>query len=293
MRKHIYLAGLASLALMVSGVATAQGAVVSQTMNGKAWPIKQFKKKRPGGVNLFIAVNAAYDQYQPAPAHPSSHVRQVILHFDNDFVFNTGRVPRCSVAQLENTTTAQALAACGSARLGAGSAQTNGVLGPVPATVTAFNGQPTPSGNQILLHARVGPPINSTTVIRGVLGPSSRGGDFARQIDFAVDPLGGGYQVITNFNTTINKRVSVKAKRIVKRIKRKGKVRKKVIKKPPKFFVSAFCRDKNRTWDYAGSFDFVDNPGGGVENVTLNATSQQGCKVKPVKKKKKKKKRRR
>jgi len=289
MRKRILILP-AVLALTVGLVAAANGAVTSQTIKGQATPAKQFAKQR-GGVTIRVDTDAAFDDYSP-PDGPSSHAERAVIHFDNDFVFNIGNLPGCNRAQIENTPTETAKQVCGSAQVGAGGATTDGALGPIPAVVTAFNGAPAGAGSQvILLHARVGPPINATTILEGHLELSELGGDYGRQLDVAIQPLGGGFQVITHFDTTVDRRVVKKGKRIVKKNKRTGK--KKVIKKPALFYVSARCRDADKTWNFAGDFYFVDNPGGGTENVTKKATATQQCAVKKVKKKKKKRKKKR
>jgi len=272
-----------ALALTLGLASVAQGTKVSETVKGNATPVKHDKKKR-GGVSIRVDTDTIYTSYGPPP-DPTSHTERAVIHFDNDFAFNAGNLPQCAQASIENTPTEVAKQVCASSQVGAGGGLTNGVLGPIPAVVTAFNGAPQSGRQVILLHARVGPPINSTTILVGVLKPSELGGDYGMQLDVDENPLAGGFQVITHFDTTIPKRV---VKKKVKKNKKTGK--KKVTKT---FYVSARCKDKNKTWNYAADFYAVDNPGGGVENVKMSDTHTQKCAVKKAKKKKKKKKRNR
>lgn len=251
-------------------------------MQGAVFPKKQDKKKR-GGVNLRVDTDTAYDAYGPPPNDPSSHVERAVIHFDRDVAFAAGKLPQCTKPQINTLTTEAAKATCGGAVVGQGTATLNGAFGPASAIVTAFNGAFQNGAQVILLHARAGAPLNTTTVLTGVLGPSTRGGPFGRQLDVQIDPLAGGFEVITHFDTTVNKRV---VKKKVKKFKKKGKKRKKVFKK---FYASARC-GKGKTWSYFGDFTFVNNSAPG--SFVLSDGSKQFCKQKPNKKKRKNRKKR-
>jgi hypothetical protein len=289
MRKRKYVIGSLALAAVVCFAAVAQAAVTSQDV---FWapdptPPKQSKKKPKGGVGLGVGVRANYDNLSQTsgPGAPSAHAELAVIHFDKDFAFNAGTLPTCAKAAIQTATTDQAKAACPGAIVGSGDAHLNGALGPATGVVTAFNGVPSGGQQVIELHARVGPPLNSTQVLTGTLQPSTKAGQgFGKQLVVPVAPLGGGAQVILDFSTALPKLVSKKGGKAAK----KGKKGKKKKKKPPTYFISGNCSDK--TWNIEGDFTFVDSPGGAAEpTVVLTGRDTAPCKQKPVKKKKKKK----
>jgi hypothetical protein len=289
MRKRTYLLGSLVLALSVCFAAVAQAAVTSQKAE---WvpnpsPTKQFKKKPKGGVGLGVRVEADYDNLeQTGPGGvPSSHAELAVIHFDKDLAFNGGTIPQCATASIQTATTDQAKAACPNSVIGTGDAHLNGVLGPASAVVTAFRGVSSGGNLVVLLHARVGAPLNSTQVLTGTIEPSSKAGQgFGKQLRVPVAPIAGGQIVILDFQTQLPKKVSKKGKK-AKKIKKGKKKGKKGKKKPPTFLISGNCSD--RTWNLAGDFTFVDSPGGAAEpTFTLTGTDTAPCKQKKAKKKK-------
>jgi hypothetical protein len=282
MRKRKYVIGSLALGISFLFAAVAQATVLSQEVNWSVEPnpTKQAKKKPKGGVGLGVMVKANYDN----PMTPSSHAELAVIHFDKDFAFNAGTLPQCPKAAIQTAASPDAArAACPGAEVGQGDAHLNGALGPATGVVTAFNGVPQNGQQVIELHARVGAPLNATQVLTGFLQPSTKAGQgYGKQLYVPVAPIGGGAEVIVDFTTNIPKKVSKAGGKGAK----KGKKKKK--KKPPTYYISANCSDK--TWNLEGDFTFVDNPGGGVENVTLTGKDTAPCKQKPAKKKKKKKK---
>jgi hypothetical protein len=287
MRKRKYLGLSLALALTVSLVAVAQGAVTGQKVD---WmpapsPSKQATKKPKGPVSLGVQTEGTYDNLTPGgPAGaPSSHVERATIHFTEDLAYNGGTTTPCTKATINSLDTAGAKAACPNSIYGQGSAKLNGVLGPADAVVTAFRGA-TP--NELLLHARAGPPLPpTTTVLVGTVGPSPKGGEFGQQLDVKVDPIAGGQVVLLVFQTTINKVITKAAPKGKKGAAAAKKKKKK--KKKPTYLLSMSCSDK--VWELAGDFQFVDSPGGGTENVTLSGSDTAPCQQKKTKKKKKKK----
>ena len=276
-RKYLVLTLASVMALAVSSVAL--GAATGQRVDWKPAPSpsKQSKKKPKGPVTLGLETEGTYDNLSvggPAGS-PSSHVERATIHFDKDLAYNSGTMANCSKPEINTLDTAAAKAKCPTSIVGQGSAQLNGVAGPAEAVVTAFKGA---NQNELLLHARAGAPLNTTNTLVGTIGKSTKGGLYGKQLDVVIDPLLNGTIVLLRFQTTINKVVTKKAGKA-----KAGKSAKK--KKKPKntYLLSMNCSDK--TWNVAGDFQFVDSPGGGVENKTLTGTDTAKCKQKPTKKK--------
>jgi hypothetical protein len=275
MRTRTILCGALATVVAVAAVpAVASAAVIKQTIGGAASPSKVSNSpKLAKPVSLRVDTDTAYDAYPP-----SSYSSSVNVDFDNDFVFNTKGIPTCT-ATLTNTTTEQALAACGAAKVGAGSATINGAgaFANLAGVVTAFNGAPQGGLPVILLHARVSGALNTTSVLVGVLKPSPLGGDYGKRLEVTVPPLAGGQAVITHFDTTVSRPLTVK-----KKIKVKGK--KKTVK-VKSGYVTASCRDKDKLWNYSGVFNFSTLT---LAQPPITTTATQPCT--PIKAKKGKKK---
>jgi hypothetical protein len=189
------------------------------------------------------------------------------LNFDNDFKVNTGATPKCAKSNLTGSDTdmADAMARCGSALIGKGTA--TGQAGPntVHACVLAFNGSGT--GGHVLLYTRANtlPPFtitcgspasnhqgNATIVLDGALSnnPSSLGGDFTPTV------AGTGKQLLftgistaspfplTDFNVTVGKPTVSNAGN----------------------FIQARCHDTNHTWNLKTTFTYVNPASSQVVN---------------------------
>jgi hypothetical protein len=270
-------AGLLALSLCLAIPATAAaGPLTGQTLGTSAWPKKQPAKKR-AAAGIFVAVDTQYEGTVPY----IGKANRTIVDFDNDFVFNPGKLAQCdpNAPGFNTSTTEAARAQCGRSIVGTGNATLAGPLAGVTAVVTAFNGTRTAAGEpRVILHSRTGAPLNSTAPLIGTLRNSDAAGDFGKSLDVAVPTLPGGF-VITHFDTTIPKKVVFKKKKVT-RNKKTGKKRKRIIKR---FYVSARCRDKNRTWNF-GARSFYDT------GATTSAFASQKCVAKKVKKKKKRRK---
>jgi hypothetical protein len=262
-----------AVALVATGLvaAVAPAALTKSELTVAVAPAKQ-STKTPGGVSIAVNSETAYDAYMPAPANPSSHVTRTVLHFDNDFSFNTVGYPQCPLASIATASTESARATCPDSMIGTGTVNVDGIVGPASGIVTAFNGQPQGGLPTVLFHSRVGAPLNSTTVLTGVLKPSEIGGDFGKELDIEVAAVAGGYEVIKHFDVTVGKIVTKKAN--------------KKRHKPAKYYVAATCRDKDHTWNFLGDSTFANN--GSPGTFKMPSPSTQTCKAKPAKKKKKK-----
>jgi hypothetical protein len=258
--------------------ASASAAISSQTIKAVATPSKVSQKNKAPKfatpVSLRVDTDATYDTPLTPGSHPSPAATLVNIDLDNDFKFTTKGLPTCNPTSLTGTTTAQAQAVCGTSQVGTGSAILGGIAGPASAVVTAFNGTPVNGQPQLLLHSRVGAPLNTTAILQGVLTKSPLGGDYGKRLVVTVPPLGGGYEVITHFDTTVDKRFKVKKKVNGKKVKVKSG------------YVTAVCQDKNKTWDFQGVFNYQTFPPLPPASSSLTTSTTQKCK--PIKAKKKK-----
>ena len=227
-----YAVGLslaAAGAVAVAGIALAAPDGNHSTLAANVIPSKlpQTNYKR---AKLFTHVSTTY-------AHPGSKpqggfVRKTQIWYDDDGKINANAVPVCNQS-LANTTMAQAMSRCGSAKVGTGKAvATSTANANIPACVLVFNG-PRQNGNPtVLLHTRIQgsncsqPAGNNsgslTVLLKGVIKPAS--GDFGNilevdKIDTQPLPLkdyqatvGGGNNYITARCHDTNHTLNAKAK---------------------------------------------------------------------------------
>lgn len=265
-RKRKYLIGATlALAASVAVAAIAQAAVTSQSLLVSVSAKKQDKKVR-GPADINVTVDTA--ESPPTPAAQTAS--QTVVDFDKDFKFTAGKLATCNPTPLAGTTTEQANALCGASKVGSGAATLCSAVGGCGVTpgggiqgvVTAYNGVPSGGNQSIILHARFGPPANTTTVLTGVLTSSPLGNPYGSRLVVTVPDTALTGLHLTHFQTAIPKLVSVKAN------KKKHK--------PAKYYVSAKCSDK--TWDFQSSTTF--RAGGAPQT----AHTTVGCKQKPTKK---------
>ena len=186
-------------------------------------------------------------------AHPSNepggNTARVQLWIDDDIPLATKSVPTCNPAGFtSNTTMAQAMAQCGNAKVGAGTAHTGNNAGSIPGCTLVFNG----TNKQLVLYARIfastpadcsNPSTNnggdtSVTLFGKLKGAS---GDYGTQLDVDTSatalPLG-------DFTATI----------------KRGN------------YASARCHDSNHTWDLKVKHTYKDG-------VTSTDHLKKKCKV--------------
>jgi hypothetical protein len=184
-----------------------------------------------------------------------------VIDFDKNLSLQTEGLATCSAAKLQNTTTEQAEAACGKAKIGTGSASTLIPAGQVfnePTVVTAFNGVPQGGKPTVLLQAYGQAPLTTTLVLIGTVTNLNKEG-YGPRLDVIVPPIPGG-GAITDFKVKINKTWTYKGKKLS--------------------FVNAKC-PKSKKLKYRGAFSYADG-------VTITATHEQTCTSKTEPKKKKK-----
>ncbi len=225
MRRKRYLIA-AALGLTITAVAAtgAVGLTPTQTIDGvlggKTTP--KFDKKKFKASSVKVTTTTS-DADNPSGMPPKATNAKIV--FDKkDVKFDTKAVPTCDPNSIENTTTQAALSACGSSKVGTGSAVAalpfgaGGTRQNYDAVVTAFNRGDTKG---ILLHSRVDA-LGTTVVLKGTLSGST--------LNVLIPPLGGGTGAIASFTTTVK----------------------------AKDFVQARCKDKKI--NYSGTFTFSDAP---------------------------------
>jgi hypothetical protein len=215
-------------------------------------------------------------------AVPNKGAERVYIDFDNDFVFNTNKVAKCT-ADLSTSTSEQAAALCPNAIVGSGQAKAivpfdtggmNFIALPLELTVTAFNGPTSLTGGActapgdavggpegcefvggqptIRLHA-YNPTVPYISVVLGeitnstfVIADDDGGPVFGKRLAVTDAPdAAGDAGALVLFNSTIGKTTDEK---IVKKVKcksgpNKGKKKCKKTTIKKHHYVTARCQD--------------------------------------------------
>jgi hypothetical protein len=273
MRKRKFLIGaVAALAVSVAvaGIAMA-GPVSQQTIGVTVVSGKQDKKIHGKIGSLDVNVDTTYTE--PPPYTGKAVLTRV--YFPKDWKFQTRGLNTCDKATLAGTTTEQARASvCGPAEVGNGESTVKSLI-TATGVVTAFNGVPSGGRPTILLHNRVGAPLNNTTVLEGILQPSDDPA-YGTMLVVTVPILASGF-VITHFGTTITPNPKLPA---AGGKKASAAAKKKKKKTPPQFYIMARC-GKSKKW----VFDARSNYDTGVTTNSPDVTVP--CKQKKAPKKKK------
>lgn len=227
-RKYLIGATLGVLgALTFASVASA--GPVSQSLSTSLSPAKQ-SKKTFGGVSLHNDIATTFSGFDSPP-------RETVFTIPSDVKFTAGNIPVCPLSSVANKPDSAARAACPQSITGQGTVQAQGALGTLDGTVTFFRGD-SAAGQDIIVHTVVG-----GALILDILGKIS-----GHTLDFTNLPNTGS-QVLTDFNTTFNKR----------------KTGKKT------YYVMARCKKKK--WSTTETTTFYNN-------ASLSASSSQKCKQK-------------
>jgi hypothetical protein len=156
MRRYAIPALTAAAVLAFAGLAWANNV---SSENFKFTPSKAPKSTYKNG-SIFVHTHTNYTH--PGDKLHGGFAKTVTLLFDNDFRFNTTKIPKCAGTFASGTTLKQAYATCGpnagaskNALVGTGKASTAPPSN-FPGCVAAFNGKPTSSGAPtIVLFTRV------------------------------------------------------------------------------------------------------------------------------------------
>ncbi len=251
MRTKRFLIGACVMVGILAIPSAAFGLEADQTIEAKLGTKDTYKgdKKKFKPARIFVETTTA-DKANPSGMPPKANNANIV--FDkNNMKFDPNALPGCSNSQISGTTTEDAKATCGNSQVGAGDATAALPFGPggarqdFPVVVTAFNNA---DDDGILLHSRVGNPLNTTTVLVGTL----RG----TVLNVVVPPLGGGVGAIAQFNTLVNSPEST-----AKAGSGKGATK----------YVQARCK-KNKKIKTTSTFTFNDAP-------PATASDEQKCKA--------------
>ena len=125
----------------------------TSTLSAKITPNTGLSKTTYKNVSLFVHLHTNFAH--PGDKAHGGFVKEVKLYFDSDGKINPGAAPVCN-KNLANTTEKQAMALCGTALVGKGTAQATSTAGAtIPGCVIAFNGPKNGAGQPtIILHSR-------------------------------------------------------------------------------------------------------------------------------------------
>jgi hypothetical protein len=216
MRKHLVWI------LAIAVVATTVGIAFASTSNDSTISMKvspkQLSKTKylAAGLNIETTTVVHGDS---DPKHPTlfpDPTSKVVLKFDDDIKFDPSATQTCKASQLEGTTRAQALDACGNAKVGAGSAVAcagssgGGCDLVIPADVLAFNGKKDSHGNPGFL-LWTNNDVTGENTLPAVLKIGGSG-DFGSTLTVKVPQLGGGAGSITEYQTSVKKNDYIRAR---------------------------------------------------------------------------------
>jgi len=138
--RRLYAVPIAVAAIAALAVAGIAIAATTSTFTFKASPSTAPKNTYQAG-SLFTDLETHYTT--PGNAIPGGAVERTQIYLDKYFKVNPGAATRCSASKLSNQTMKGAMAACGSALVGKGTARAtaNGAFN-INGCVLLFNGQP-------------------------------------------------------------------------------------------------------------------------------------------------------
>jgi hypothetical protein len=164
----------------------------TSTLSAKITPNTGLSKTAYTNVSLFVHLHTNFAH--PGDKAHGGFVKEVKLYFDSDGKINPGAAPVCN-KNLANTNEKQAMALCGSALIGTGTAQATSTAGAtINGCVIAFNGPKNSAGQPtVILHSRfVMPrpcpnPSTSTAgsvdaILKGTVKPANKAG-FGKMLD--------------------------------------------------------------------------------------------------------------
>jgi hypothetical protein len=168
-------------------------------------------RKQPAPITVEIAgAIATTDGTHPPP------LRKLEMEINRHGRIETTGLPACTAPLLQSTTTQEALARCGDARVGSGSFSAQLALGvgkDVLATgkATVFNsrrdGKP-----EMLVHLFIGVPVRVTMVVPITIGHREEG-EYGTVLRATVPKLGGGLGSVTEIELKIGRRYAFGGKR--------------------------------------------------------------------------------
>lgn len=184
---------LAAMAIGALGAAGAASAITdnTSTLSAKITPNTGLSKTTYTNVSLFVHVHTNFAH--PGDKANGGFVKDVKLYFDSDGKINAGSVPVCN-KNLGTTNEKQAMALCGNALVGRGTAQGTSTVGAtIPGCVLAFNGPKNSAGQPtVILHSRFvmtdcsSPSTNTggttNAILKGTVKPANKAG-YGKKLD--------------------------------------------------------------------------------------------------------------
>jgi hypothetical protein len=240
-RKRLIATGLVAAIGAFSAVGIASASTTVDIDQSKGVAPSKLPKKSYRATSLNVVVNSTTDNANGVP----DPVTNAKLTFDDDVKISTKGLKTCT-ANLANSTTQAALNACGTAKVGSGTA--NVVVpgaGDFPAVITAFNGPKQGGKPTLILHGRVDA-LGVTQILTGTINSKGATGDYATTLTVPINPLPAGAQ-LQRFEVTV----------------KKGN------------YITARCHDKNKKLNMKGQFVV-----GGSGPASQADTTAQTCSIK-------------
>jgi hypothetical protein len=186
LRKSMALALAGALILSLAAAGLAQAVNSKQSLTIKLAHSKAGTAAKPKSVGaLTVDMKVALD-----PSDPAFATRTAVVHFDKNLVFNSGKFPSCTEAQVRS-----GAAACAKAKVGSGKAVGRALGMDENLAVTAYNG---PGGKTVLLHVVGSSPLSIDDVIVGKLQADT--GAYGRKL---VVPIPEGLQAPSGVTATL------------------------------------------------------------------------------------------
>jgi hypothetical protein len=172
LRKSFALALAGALILSLAAAGLAQAVNSHQTVAVKLDHSKAGTAAKPKSVGaLTVDMKVALD-----PSDPAFATRTAVVHFDKNLVFNSGKFPSATEAQVRS-----GAAAAAKAKVGSGKAIGRALGLDENLAVTAYNG---PGGKTVLLHVVGSSPLSIDDVIVGKLQADT--GAYGRKLVVAI-----------------------------------------------------------------------------------------------------------
>jgi hypothetical protein len=209
------LGALAALALLggigaglAHGERTQQGNLIV-SLDGDLAPLR-LPRDRPAPVALHLDGGL-----QTADGELLPRVTQVELGLPGQGVLSTRGLPTCSQRRLRDTTSAEALATCGGARVGGGRLEADVLLPHQPpfkiqAHLLVFNGRVASGQRAVLVHAFA---ANPPTVVVLPFVLRHRSGRFGTALVAHLPPTLGPWPHFAHFEITLSRRYSYRGQR--------------------------------------------------------------------------------
>ncbi|HEX5525940.1 MAG TPA: hypothetical protein VFX44_01940 [Solirubrobacterales bacterium] len=161
-------------------------------------------RKRPAPITVEVAgAIATTDGSHPPP------LRKLEIEINRQGRISGRGLPVCTAPLLQSTTTKQALARCGNARVGSGSFRAQLALGTgkdVPATgrIVVFNSR-TAGKPSLLIHLFIGVPVRVTMIVPITIGHRQEG-VYGTVLRAFIPKLGGGLGSVTEIDLKLGRR---------------------------------------------------------------------------------------